>query len=177
VPDRSDTYRVLAPKLTLKTLGRDCIPLLMDRLRGISGRTASLDGTDWMSVDSRLRWDLFDPTQLEQMPEDPDEFDIPRYYVEGTDDSARQPRYWILDSTRKDLEIAGPMPIDSARVLARELNEAIAAKEAVLVIELVAPKALGEGQPEARKIYQFTGAPGDRCLLNTGRWADSEVSN
>jgi len=118
---------------------------------------------------------LIDPNQSTQTSAPLQDVDVPRYYVWGTDDSGRQPLYWILDSTRDDLEVAGPMSLESARVLADELNEASWAKERVLVIMGVASPTSDGDRPETGKLYQLTGGPGERCLLNTGRWADSEI--
>ena len=116
-----------------------------------------------------------DPTQSANVPGHPRDLDVTRYYVWGTDDSAVQPLYWILDSTRDDLEVAGPMSLEVAQVLAEELNSAALAKEPVLVVMAVTPPPMEDDRPEPGKVYQLTGGPDERCLMNTGRWADSEV--
>ena len=115
-----------------------------------------------------------DVTHLAQAPGSPRDLDVTQYYVLGTDDSAPRPLYWVMDSTRDDLEVAGPMDdLVAAHILAAELNEAALAMEAALV--LVQAEPADDDRPLPGKIYQITGGPGDRCLLNTGRWADSEV--
>jgi hypothetical protein len=104
-----------------------------------------------------------------QRPGHQKDLDVDQYYVWSTDDGSL---YWVLDSTRNDEVVIGPVDLESAKEIADWLNADACLLEARRQVDAVGGQL---DQPEPGRIYQVTGGPEDSCLLTKGNWAESEV--